>query len=151
MTAFLLSVALQPVPVQAATATASVSAEIISPAVVSVDAASDLLFSASTGVLTLTIPGAGSSADAEVKWGMKLTSTGLLGNPIIFSTNDITALTTLSSALEISVGSFGVNGMLGTGQGFRLFVTQIVQGDTGTTCKGELCRNGTVYAIVAYN
>lgn len=130
--------------VQATSATATVSVTVIYPTEVTLIAAAELLKSASTGVLTLSIPGAGASGtgDGAVVEGMTLTSTGVVGNTIVFSTADAASLATLVSALASSGGSFGTNGILSTGQGVHLVVTQVVQGGNG---------KGTVYAIIAYN
>lgn len=127
----------------AVSANAKIYAEIISPAKVAVAASAELLFSASTGVLTLTIPGAGGSGAAGAQEGwLTLTSTGVAGNAIIFSITNAAALTTLALALATSGGSFGVNGVLGSGQGVHLVITKVAPGIDGV---------GRVYAIVAYN
>ena len=73
---------------------------------------------------------------------MTLTSTGVVGNTIFFSTADAAPLAMLVSALASSGGSFSTNGILSTGQGVHLVVTQVVQGGNGS---------GTLYAVVAYN
>ncbi len=73
---------------------------------------------------------------------MTLTSTGVLGNTIAFSTPDSASLTSLIKALAASGGSISMNGILSTGQVVSLFVTHAEQGDNG---------KGTVYAVVAYN
>lgn len=130
--------------VAATTSTISANATIISPTEGAIVAAAELLKSASTGVLTLSIPGAGASGtgDGAVVEGVTLTSTGVVGNTIVFSIADAASLATLVSALASSGGSFGTNGILSTGQGVHLVVTQIVPGGNG---------KGTVYAIIAYN
>ena len=128
---------------QAATTTATASATIISPTEAGIVAAAELLKSAGTGVLTLSIPGAGASGtDDGMVAGMTLISTGVRGNTIVFSTTDSAPLTSLVLALAASGGSFGMNGILSTGQGVSLFVTHAEQAGNGI---------GTVYAIVAYN
>lgn len=142
ITAFLLAGALLfAVPVRAATATAMASATLISPTEVAIDAA-ELLQSASTGVLTLSIPGAGASGvdSAGASAGMTMTSTGVVGNTIIFSTTDSATLASLVQTLAASGGSLGIKGILSTGQGVSLSVTNAVQDG-----------NGTVYAVIAYN
>jgi hypothetical protein len=128
----------------ATTSTTSVSVTVISPPEVAIVAADELLKSASIGVLTLSIPGAGASGTGAgaVMEGMTLISTGVVGNTIVFSTTDSASLTSLVSALAASGGTFGVNGILSTGQGVHLVVTQVVPGGNG---------KGTVYAIIAYN
>ena len=73
---------------------------------------------------------------------MTLTSTGVLGNTIVFSTTDSASLASLVLALAASGGGFGMNGILSTGQGVSLFVTHAEQAVNG---------KGTVYAVVAYN
>jgi hypothetical protein len=73
---------------------------------------------------------------------MTLTSTGVNGNTIVFSTTDSAPLAALVQALAASGGSIGMNGILSTGQVVSLFVTHAEQGDNG---------KGTVYAVVAYN
>ena len=130
--------------VQAASATSAVSVTVIYPTEAEVIPAAELLKSASTGVLTLSIPGAGVSGtgDGAVVAGVTLTSTGVVGNAIVFSIADAASLATLGSALASSGGSFGTNGILSTGQGVHLVVTRVVQGGNG---------KGTVYAIIAYN
>ncbi|MFZ2950012.1 MAG: hypothetical protein WA003_11055 [Desulfuromonadaceae bacterium] len=135
---------LLPASVGAASATATSSATIISPTEVDDIPAAELLKSASTGVLTLSIPGAGASGtgDGAVVEGVTLTSTGVVGNTIVFSIADAASLATLGSALASSGGSFDTNGILSTGQGVHLVVTRVVQGGNG---------KGTVYAIIAYN
>lgn len=125
----------------AATTTAAVSATIISPTEVSIVTAAELLKSASTGVLTLSIPGGGATGTGDGA-GMTLSSTGVVGNTIAFSTTDSDSLTSLIQALAASGGSIGMNGMLSTGQVVSLFVTHAEQGDNG---------KGIVYAVVAYN
>lgn len=132
------------VPAHAAsTSTATASAIVISPTEVSIVTAAELLKSASVGVITLSIPGAGAlGADGGAEVGMTLTSTGVVGSTIAFSTTNSASLTSLVQALAASGGSFGMNGILSTGQGVSLFVTHAEQGDNG---------KGIVYAIVAYN
>lgn len=127
-------------PAQAATATAT--AIVISPTEVATVAAAELLNSASTGVLTLNIPGGASGTSYAAVEGMTLNSTGVRGNTIIFSTTDTAPMAALVQALAASGGSFGMNGILNTGKGVSLSVTNAVQNGNG---------KGTVYAIVAYN
>lgn len=129
--------------VQAASATSAVSVTVIYPTEVKLIAGAELLQSASTGVFTLSIPGGGATGTGDgTAAGMTLTSTGVVGNTIVFSIADAASLATLVSALASSGGSFGTNGILSTGQGVHLVVTQVVQGGNG---------KGTVYAIIAYN
>ncbi len=125
----------------AATAIATATAQVISPTEVLFVTAAELLKSASVGVLTLSIPGAGASGtgDGAVVEGVTLTSTGVVGSTSVFSIADAASLV---SALASSGGSFGTNGILSTGQGVHLVVTQVEQGDNG---------KGTVYVVVAYN
>ena len=128
----------------AASANAAATATIISTTNVAIVAAAELLQSASTGVLTLSIPGTGASGvyTGGSGGGMTLTSTGVAGNTIIFSTTDSAPLSSLLQSLAASGGSLGVKGILSSGQGVSLSVTNAVQSGDG---------RGTVYAIVAYN
>ena len=143
LTVFLILVILSVSDVEAFTLKASVSASVVSTTNASIDAASELLKSASTGVLTLSIPGAGaSSAKDAVSDGMTLTSTGVRGNTIVFSTTDTAPLTALVTALASSGGTVGVNGTLSTGQGVSLTITHAIDNGSG---------KGTVHAIVAYD
>ncbi len=130
--------------VAATNSTTSVSAQIISPTEVSIVTAAELLQSASTGVLTLSIPGGGATGTGDGTTGeMTLTSTGVRGNTIIFSTTDSAHLASLvQQALAASGGSFGMNGILSNGLGVNLLITQVEQNDNGT---------GRVYAILVYN
>ena len=122
-------------------AKAVTSVTVISPSKVAADAAAELLFSASVGVLTLTIPGsAGLLSDANAGGELTLTSSGVSGNSIVFSVSDAAAISALIEALSASGGSFGVAGLLSTGQGVHLVVTGATQAE-----------GGKVYAIVAYN
>lgn len=107
-----------------ATSSASVSATIISPTEVANVTAAELLQSASTGVLTLSIPGTGASGvdSAGAAGGMTLTSTGVVGNTIIFSTTDSATLASLVQTLAASGGSLGIKGILSNGQGVSLSV-----------------------------
>lgn len=143
--AFLLAGALMaPEPVHAATANASAGVTIISPAEVTTTAATELLQNASTGVLTLSIPGAGgvSGSGSEAAVEMTLTSTGVPGSSVVFSTTDSSGLTSLIQGLAESGGSFGSNGVMSAGQGVSLSVTSTVQNANG---------RGTVYVVVSYN
>lgn len=126
-----------------ASATAVVGCTIVSTTDVAITAAAELLQSASTGALTLSIPGAGASALKDgATDGMTLTSTGVRGNTIVFSTTDTAPLAALVSALTTSGGTVGVNGTLSTGQGVSLSITHAVDNGNG---------KGTVHAIVAYD
>jgi len=129
--------------VKAFTINATATAIVISPTNASIDAAAELLKSASTGMLTLSIPGAGASSTKDaVPDGMTLTSTGVRGNTIVFSTTDTAPLAALVTALATSGGTVGVNGTLNTGQGVSLTITHAVDNGNG---------KGTVHAIVAYD
>jgi hypothetical protein len=128
---------------QAATITATVSATIISPTEVPIVTAAELLKNASTGALTLRIPGGGATGtDSGATGEMTLTATGMLGNSIVFSTTDSAHLASLVEALAASGGSLDTNGILSGGQGVKLVITQVVQNDNGS---------GRVYAILVYN
>lgn len=123
--------------------TATASATIIPPPGAVIVSAAELLQSATTGVLTLSIPGGGATNTGDgTGAGMTLTSTGVVGNTIAFSTSDSASLTSLVQALAASGGSIGMNGILSSGQVVSLFVTHAAQGDNGT---------GRVYAIIVYN
>lgn len=127
---------------EAVTATASVT--IISPTEVSIISAAELLKSASIGVLTLSIPGSGAfgSEDDKTVGEITLTSTGVLGNTIAFSTADSAPLASLIRTLAASGGSFGMTVILSTGQMVNLVITNAEE-DSNVT--------GRVYAIVEYN
>lgn len=144
MTAFLIFGMLSATDVIAVTITATASATVISPTEARIVEAAELLKSASVGVLTLSIPGAGASGTGDgAVVGMTLTFTGVLGDTIVFSTTDSATLASLILALSAYGGSFGMNGILSTGQGGgSLFVTHAEQDGNG---------KGTMYAIVAYN
>lgn len=132
-------------PASAEAVTATASATIISPTEVLIVAAAELRFSASTGVLTLSIPGAGASGAGDgAAAGMTLSSTGVRGNTIVFSTTDSAPMASLVQALAAYGGTFGMNGILSVsnGQVVSLFVTHAEQGGNG---------KGAVYAVAAYN
>lgn len=118
----------------AASGVASVGVEIVSPAQVSTDAATEVLKSTSVGVLTLTIPG-GSS--------MTMTTTGAVtgSGTSVFTTSDSAGLSEIIQALMESGGSLVMGGVASSGQGVYITVKQAVAGEQG----------GTVYATVAYN
>ena len=126
LTVFLILVILSVSDVEAFTLKASVSASVVSTTNASIDAASELL----------------KSAKDAVSDGMTLTSTGVRGNTIVFSTTDTAPLTALVTALASSGGTVGVNGTLSTGQGVSLTITHAIDNGSG---------KGTVHAIVAYD
>jgi len=109
-------------------AIATATAQVISPTEVLIVTAAELLKSASTGVLTLSIPGGGATGTGDGTGAeMTLTSTGVNGNTIAFSTPDSASLTSLIQTLAASGGSIGMNGILSTGQVVSLFVTHAEQ------------------------
>ncbi len=212
---FLFAVMLPDIKAYAATANAAVSAEVISPTSASIDAAAELLKSASTGMLTLSIPGAGAlfaskdgggssvgttlspspglsaatagndvassdfvlptsisgagaaaaskdgassdgttpasvpgdsaptaSGDSASSGGVTLTSTGVRGNSIVFSTTDTASLASIVTALAASGGSIQISGIMSSGRGVSLTISHAVNNGNGS---------GTVLATVAYD
>lgn len=144
ISALLLSGALAAFPAHAATATAMVSAEIISPAEVAIIAAEELHKWADSGVFTLRIASASGTiskrGDEEMRV-MTLSSIWTQGNKIVMSTTDSPPQALRILALASSHNIFGMNGILSNGQGVNLFVTHAE----------EINGKGTVYAIIAYN
>lgn len=147
-TALLLvaGLALSGSPTQGSSATGTASATLIAPATVTNDAAAELLSSASPGVLTLSIPGAGNAPASGVAGGG-----ALLGSieAIPTATAVTAAIATDSAALEgllnemsRSGGPLNKNGLLSSGQGLNLVVTHVRQ-----TASDQ----GRLYAVVVYN
>jgi hypothetical protein len=122
-----------------ATATANVSAEIVSIVQVSVDASTQLLVSSTTGVLVLSIPGGGGSAAST----MTLTASGAVasGSPTTFTASDSAGLAALITQMTTSGGTLTTSGTL-SGTGVQIVVIQAAAGSS---------EGGTVTAIVTYN
>jgi hypothetical protein len=123
----------------ATSATAQIGASVISNGQVSADASTQLLKSASIGVLILSIPGAGGGAPTV----MTLTSSGGVsaGGASVFTSSDGTSLATLISQMAATGGTLTTSGTL-SGVGVQIVVFKTaVSGDGG----------GSVTAIVTYN
>lgn len=139
------SVTLIPSAGLTASAIALVDATVISPAQVSFDIATELLFSASTGVLTVSIPGGTGAVSSS---GGTVDGASLAGgsNSPTRTSGSISSITESSSegvkdvvAAVTELKTASASGTLATGQGISVSLTPSGQGD------------GNVYAIVAYN
>lgn len=137
-------------PAGASTVTAQASAEVISPADVSAQAATQLLFSSTPGVLILTIPGSAGLAASSIE----LTATGAEGSgPFVFTAYNRNAPTmaqlvtvvTQASAFLTFGGSLSTDlatrGVL-NGQGIQIVVLMAAQSADGS---------GTLAAIITYD
>lgn len=124
-------------PAGAASVEANASATVLSPALVAADAAAQVLLETSTGVLTLSIPGAAAVA-------MQVSSVEVVpqSGTMVFSVAEGAAgLAELVAQLGEAGGSLSSSGTL-NGQGIQIVVLGAEQhGDGG----------GTVTAIVTYN
>lgn len=123
----------------ATTATAQIGASVISNGQVSTDANTQMLLSSTTGVLILSIPGAGGSAPTL----MTLTANGSVseGSPSVFTSSDGTSLATLISQMAATGGTLNTSGTL-SGVGVQIVVIKTA------ACRD---RGGKVTAIVTYN
>lgn len=118
-------------------ATATVSAEVVAPALVLVDASAQL-GNAATGVLTLSIPGAGGAPQTSLALTVSATTAS---GAVFFSTQDAAGLGRLITRMATAGGVLSTGGIL-NGQGVQIVVVQASQSGDG---------GGTVTAIVTYN
>lgn len=122
-------------PAGASTVATQASAEVISPADVSAQAATQLLFSSTPGVLILTIPGSAGLAASSIE----LTATGVEGSgPFVFTAYNPNAPTMAQLVAMVTQASAGVL----NGQGIQIAVLMAAQSADGS---------GTLAVIITFD
>lgn len=127
--------ATSPAPsLNAQTATASVAAEIVTPATVGVTAASEWLLSESPGVLALRIPGAAPAGAVEVAVGPASSSSVAASSEGAAAMQKLIAQITAATASGVQVSGTVTNGTI-NGQGVQIVMTSTNQSvdDHGVT------------------